>query len=464
MSQHPTPDMPDVDDQIRSTFNAQLQSEQARLANGAVGTTTCAPAPTRRPLGAFALAAVLLAVVVGGIVALRPNDGSGTIDAVETPSTTATTIVSTTSDSDSNGGDSNDGDSNDGDSNEGVAAPSTTFAPPDVEPDFSQSTEGAITTTTTVDSAPVAEPDGYNHANGYAVAEISTGVEDGAIVAIDVETGEIARRFLEWNALESQVSPLELHPDGRSVFYSRQSDDFWLSCSTAQPLIWWLGLRADGVEDLIGPGRSPSVSPDGSELAYLRASGCIADPDNPDWVVAPMDTIVIVDLRSGIERSFTVDDITDQTYTYSAEVLENELGGVFWLDDATIATDGAVYDAGTFATQPVPLGIADLDLSHSGFVSRVHAASPTSILVSRQMGDGFGFFGNLTRIDLASGASTSLGQYDAGGDEDEVPLPSNLVDVDQTGRAIIGFSITDGVVADGQPLAIDPRVVGSITW
>ena len=65
-------------------------------------------------------------------------------------------------------------------------------------------------------------------------------------------------------------------------------------------------MTAEGEVATIGSGGGPDVSANGSHLAYVRSSECRPDPREPDYsFVAVADTVVVRDLATGDERSWT---------------------------------------------------------------------------------------------------------------------------------------------------------------
>ena len=83
-------------------------------------------------------------------------------------------------------------------------------------------------------------------------------------------------------------------------------------------------------------------------LAYLAASRCVPDPQNPaNWVLTPLDTVVVRDLATGSEQRWTDAELAGlDAATLSYELLiETELRGLAWLGDDELVVPGHRFRA-----------------------------------------------------------------------------------------------------------------------
>lgn len=139
--------------------------------------------------------------------------------------------------------------------------------------------------------------------------------DEGAMVAVSLDSGQVVRTIGTHGGDGRYPSSPQLSPWGTEAYYSVGVEDFWFSCDSSDGLLVRLDLATgDAVE--IGDGFSPRISTDGRSLLYLAASDCFPDPAEPQFVRAPIDTIVIRDLITGRERRHVVPRPVDAELTY----------------------------------------------------------------------------------------------------------------------------------------------------
>ncbi len=144
-------------------------------------------------------------------------------------------------------------------------------------------------------------PVGADSATALAVTDT------GELVVVSTATGELL-----W-ALDRPVGgdgafpgPMTLGSDGMFAFYSVGSEDFWFSCDASDGTLMRLQL-GEGEPVQVGDGFSPDISSDGDSLLYLASASCFPDPAEPQWVLAPIDTIVRRDVATGEEDRITIE-------------------------------------------------------------------------------------------------------------------------------------------------------------
>lgn len=112
------------------------------------------------------------------------------------------------------------------------------------------------------------------------------------LAELDPQTGEVLRT-LDGPTGEGWAA-VSLTPDGLTVFH----EEFWTGCATR---LWRTPLYG-GEPELLGFGMRPTVSPDGTTLAYVGFEPCVADENR----------LVLRDLETGSERSWGLDQPEDQ--------------------------------------------------------------------------------------------------------------------------------------------------------
>lgn len=186
-----------------------------------------------------------------------------------------------------------------------VSGTSTSFATtvpataPATSPPASTAPETTSPTTAPVTTAPpetTQPPTDTGPSSGPATAIAMDGFD---LVERDVVTGAVVRTLVEGFTSEATYpSDFTLDQGRTRLFFDEFSEDSWFTCELSPGSVHVVDL-ATGVRTGIGPGTSPSLSRDGAHLAYLAASRCIPDPDEPQFVITPYDTVVLVDLVGG---------------------------------------------------------------------------------------------------------------------------------------------------------------------
>lgn len=142
-------------------------------------------------------------------------------------------------------------------------------------------TTGATTTVdeTTTTTAPDTGPPG----------QIAAVLGDGRLVVLNGANGEVERTLLEGIDVNDPASNgIALSPDGDDVFVVRPRTG-----GAGGPEILRVPISG-GESEVIGPGRAPSLSPDGTTLAYND----LEQGERP----LPVPLIVLRDLETGEER------------------------------------------------------------------------------------------------------------------------------------------------------------------
>ena len=89
-----------------------------------------------------------------------------------------------------------------------------------------------------------------------------------------------------------------LTADSTHLYFELWSEDSWYSCESDNGQIRRLDLDS-GIDDSLGDGWSPSISPDGRWLAIVAAGECYPDPEVAGWVVSPGNQVQLYDLSDG---------------------------------------------------------------------------------------------------------------------------------------------------------------------
>lgn len=119
------------------------------------------------------------------------------------------------------------------------------------------------------------------------------------LVERDVATGEVVATLVEGFAREATYPADFTLVDGRArMVFDEFVEDSWFACEASPGSVHEVDLTTGARNDL-GPGSAPAVSPDDGLLAHLAASQCLPDPDEPQFVVTPYDTVVVVDRATG---------------------------------------------------------------------------------------------------------------------------------------------------------------------
>lgn len=262
-------------------------------------------------------------------------------------------------------------------------------------------------------------PDCYARYLG-ADPEEPVGRESGTLIAVteadelvilSTSTGEILRTVDDsFGRAGSFPSSPALAADGRTITYSVGSEDFWFSCEASDGHLERRDL-ATGRAEKTGDGFSPTVSPDGATLIYLASSECFPDPAEPQFVLAPIDTIVWRDVDSERETRHTVPLLGNVADGYELWDVAAGPDAVFVVD-----TEGTVWrypppgDDPVAGTPLVDLPTAGLDVGDHGLVG--FDAARSRLLVTYTYFDTDAQFTELHAIDPTTGDVARLGSYE----------------------------------------------------
>ncbi|MEO1060849.1 MAG: hypothetical protein AAFZ07_05475 [Actinomycetota bacterium] len=443
-----------VDDRIRTTLDAQLRAEEARLANGMVGST----GRSRGHRGPMLLATAAVVGLVGiAAVVLWANRSTGSGDDL------VVAVTPTTS------------------------APVTTVAPPTTAPATTVpvTTEGPVTPevpgpTTEVPGQSVppgptvvpdtsvpdtSVPDTSPPPTGPATAIGRVDVDDGLatrIVEVDVATGQVLRDLATIDLEASGIGRLQVTPDRQAVYFTQGWEDSWFSCESSLPVIQFVDASGGPSEPVaVGNGASPRLSPDGSRLAYLAASRCVPDPQNPaNWVLTPLDTVVVRDLATGSEQRWTDTELAGlDAATLSYELLiETELRGLAWLGDDELVVPGHRFRAA--------------DLERTGDAAQFFGTEPFgSVVVGWDAASGAVLVEEVVRDDAGETTGANLVAVDpiSGGRSVVATTPAGpwvfwgAFAVDDSGTAILNRGPGGLGLPDGSAVALGVELVG-IDW
>ncbi len=133
---------------------------------------------------------------------------------------------------------------------------------------------------------------------GDVEAETAIALVDQDLVEINTTTGEVVRTVTEFFSGDGAYrGGFELTPGREYLYFSEGWEDSWFSCESSPGSVGRIDLSTGDIT-ILWTGTGISISPDGNFAAYLEASQCIPDPEEPDyWVLTPYDTVVVVDLR-----------------------------------------------------------------------------------------------------------------------------------------------------------------------
>ena len=146
----------------------------------------------------------------------------------------------------------------------------------------------------------------------------------------DPDSGRLLRVVTTTDEPEVQSLLFPVTGANGTTYMTRSVEDSWYSCDLVNGTV--VSLTEDGQFATIGPGRAPQVSADGSQLAYVRSSDCRPDPREPDfYFVAVSDTVVVRDLATGAERSWTFPG------AYEDGSLAEVVSTVVWYGDSLLA-------------------------------------------------------------------------------------------------------------------------------
>lgn len=137
-------------------------------------------------------------------------------------------------------------------------------------------------------------------ANGQALLWVQTDFLLD-LVAVSLDSGGVVRTIVTERGEAEFPGPPYISPDGASALLTIGFEDFWFSCEGVLGETFRVDLASGRVSDF-APGIRPRFSRDGRYVAWLEASECLEDPEEPAFFIAYFDTIVVRDLASGSER------------------------------------------------------------------------------------------------------------------------------------------------------------------
>lgn len=180
-----------------------------------------------------------------------------------------------------------------------------------------------------------AQPIGRPHGMALALDE------EADLVAVSLETGEVIRTISQGFGGDGRYPGVpQLHRSGTTAYYSIGVEDSWFSCEASDGQLVAMDLTTGRATE-IGSGYSPRISPDGRSLLYLAASDCLPDPEEPaNFVITPIDTVVIRDLDTGREsrHAISAPDGLDYGVDYDLWSATWSASGGFFV----LGTDGAI--------------------------------------------------------------------------------------------------------------------------
>ena len=126
-----------------------------------------------------------------------------------------------------------------------------------------------------------------------------------AFVELDLASGAVVRTIDEFFSGEGLFrSALRVSADRSNAWFSEGYEDGWYGCESSVGQIGRIDLTTGAVE-MVAAGGLPEPSPDGTRVAYVDSEVCSPDPEAPaNWVVTPMDRVVVRDVASGDEVEF----------------------------------------------------------------------------------------------------------------------------------------------------------------
>ena len=287
-----------------------------------------------------------------------------------------------------------------------------------------------------------------NEPIGRSEGTLIAHTEDARLVVLSATTGEVIRTIRpSFGDDGSFPGRPALAADGLSIDFGVGSEDYWFSCEASDGHLERIDL-ATGRSAKVGDGFAPRVSPDGTTLGYLASSDCFPDPAEPQFVLAPIDTIVRRDIATGGESRQTIPLTGDVAQGY-------ELWDLAWGADDLFVLDsvGGIwrYRSGDPDLVPiVDLGAAGLDAGGHSLVG--YDAGRDRLLVTYAFFDTDAQFTELHEVDPDTGAIAFLDIYEG----------SVAVTLDRTGAHLA--IIANGVLeADGAEVEAPLGVVG-LAW
>ncbi len=290
-----------------------------------------------------------------------------------------------------------------------------------------------------------------NEPVGYEAGTIVAVTEDAQLVVVSATSGEVIRTIdTSFGGDGSYPSAPALAADGLTIDYSVGAEDFWFSCDASDGHLERLDL-ATGRTEKSGDGFYPRVSLDGVTLLYLASSDCYPDPAEPQFVLAPIDTIVLRDVVTGSEVRQIVPLSGDVDEGYELWNVIEGLTSVFVLDTA-----GSVWsfspETGGVAAGELVADLAAAGLDSGGYRLIGYDTVRNRLLVAYNYFDTDSEFTELYAMDVATGDIEQLAVYEG---------PSSFA-LDHTGRHL-AVAAEGELIIDGTTVASEVRVV-AVAW
>lgn len=249
------------------------------------------------------------------------------------------------------------------------------------------------------------QPVGREHGTLVAITD------NAELVVLSASTGEVVRTIDDsFGGNGDFPGTPALAAEGLTIDYSIGFEDYWFSCESSDGHLERLDL-ATGRSEKTGDGFSPSPSLDAATLLYLASSQCYPDPVDPQFVLAPADTVVWRDTATGSETKRTMPLPGDPVAGYELWDVAAGPDGVYVVD-----TDGVIWrfpptagDAGEVSAV-ADLAAAGLDAGLSTLVGFDTARG--LLLVSYTYFDTDAEFTELHGVDPARGTVERLATYE----------------------------------------------------
>lgn len=238
------------------------------------------------------------------------------------------------------------------------------------------------------------------HAEGYLLAVLET----GALAVVDTRTGDAVRIVDEVFYGDGRFpSAPSIRPGGTEVYFTVGFEDFWFSCDASDGTLIAQSIADEGGEQ-VADGFSPIVSADGGTLVYLAASECLEDPNDANWVITPIDTIVRRDLESGEERRQQLELTGDIAEYYEFVQVAFGPGSDLLLLD----TEGTVFVVDDETSDATPL----VELEHVGVTMLGWYAPADVLFIEDQIWEEGEASTEIVAVDIATGETTVVEAFD----------------------------------------------------
>lgn len=277
---------------------------------------------------------------------------------------------------------------------------------------------------------------GYEHGNLLAV------LDNGPLAVIDMATGAVVRTNEDvYYGDGSFPNNPTLAGGGTEVYYSVGFEDYWFDCDASDGTLVALNF-ADGEPEQVADGFSPVSSPDGGTLLYLASSECIEDPNEPQFVLAPIDTVVMRDLATGDEERVVLP-------------LDGDVAGGFEFSQATWGPGGSVVLVDTEG------GIYHLDGEEANLVSQLdgfgwwlvgYHTDDEVVVLGHHVFDGESATTDLVAVDLSTGDQQVIEVYEG----------IATASLDSVGLHLV-IATEDTLIVDGVTISVSYRAV-ALAW